>query len=115
MTDRKKPSAGFWITVALVAVLVGYPLSFGPACWLVRREKLSRQATARIYNPLLWVIFNRHNPIKPTKTTLRTYCEYFAPRRMRLVGFGSGGLFEDGVLEDLRAESKFRNLVRQAK
>ena len=34
MTDRKKPSAGIWITVALVAMLVGYPLSFGPACWL---------------------------------------------------------------------------------
>jgi len=27
MTDRKKPTAGFWITVALVAVLVGYPLA----------------------------------------------------------------------------------------
>ncbi len=26
MTDRKKPTAGFWITVALVTVLVGYPL-----------------------------------------------------------------------------------------
>ena len=32
-SDRKKPTAGFWITVALVAALVGYPLSFGPACW----------------------------------------------------------------------------------
>ncbi len=30
--DRKKPTAGFWISVALVAVLVGYPLSCGPAC-----------------------------------------------------------------------------------
>jgi hypothetical protein len=25
-SDRKHHSAGFWITVALVAVLVGYPL-----------------------------------------------------------------------------------------
>jgi len=33
-SPRKKPSAGFWIVVAMVAVLVGYPLSFGPACWL---------------------------------------------------------------------------------
>ncbi len=32
--ERKKPTAGFWITVALVAALVGYPLSFGPACWV---------------------------------------------------------------------------------
>lgn len=29
---RKHPSAAFWITV--VAVLVGYPLSFGPWCWI---------------------------------------------------------------------------------
>ena len=26
MTSPQKPTAGFWITVALVAVLVGYPL-----------------------------------------------------------------------------------------
>ena len=27
----KKAGFGFWVTVALVATLVGYPLSFGPA------------------------------------------------------------------------------------
>jgi len=31
MTDRKHSSPAFWITAALLAVLVGYPLSFGPA------------------------------------------------------------------------------------
>src|ERR1700693_5218805 len=36
--DRKHPSAAFWLTVALVAVLVGYPLSFGPACWLTSQS-----------------------------------------------------------------------------
>jgi len=30
--DRKKPGVAFWATVAAVAVLVAYPLSFGPAC-----------------------------------------------------------------------------------
>jgi hypothetical protein len=33
MTSPRKPTAGFWSTVALVAVLVGYPLSFGPEWW----------------------------------------------------------------------------------
>ena len=33
MTSPRKPTAGFWITVALFAVLAGYPLSIGPACW----------------------------------------------------------------------------------
>jgi hypothetical protein len=32
--DRKKPGVTFWITLALVAVLVGYPLSAGPAFWI---------------------------------------------------------------------------------
>jgi hypothetical protein len=30
---RKTRKAKFWAIVVLVAVLVGYPLSFGPACW----------------------------------------------------------------------------------
>jgi hypothetical protein len=34
MTSRKKPGLAFWATVALVVVLVAYPLSFGPACWV---------------------------------------------------------------------------------
>jgi hypothetical protein len=29
----KHPSAAFWLAAALVAVLVAYPLSFGPAIW----------------------------------------------------------------------------------
>jgi hypothetical protein len=36
-SDRKKPGVAFWATVALVVVLVGYPLSFGPACWIAGR------------------------------------------------------------------------------
>jgi hypothetical protein len=34
MTSARNPTAGFWITVALVAVLVGYPLSIGPTEWI---------------------------------------------------------------------------------
>jgi len=30
--ERKKPTAGFWITVAVVAVLA-YLVSIGPAYW----------------------------------------------------------------------------------
>jgi len=40
MTARKKPSVGFWITVALVTVMVEYPLSFGSACCGI--ESISR-------------------------------------------------------------------------
>ncbi len=39
--DGSKPTPGFWITVARVAVLAGYPLSFGPACWLTATPETS--------------------------------------------------------------------------
>jgi hypothetical protein len=59
MTDRKKPSAGFWTTVALVVVLVGYPFSFGPACWLASKTGVAYQDVTPsrglfIYWPLGW-------------------------------------------------------------
>jgi hypothetical protein len=38
MADRK-PTPAFWVTVTLVAVLVAYPLSFGPACWAYSRKQ----------------------------------------------------------------------------
>jgi hypothetical protein len=45
MTDelKRKPTAGFWITVVVVVVLVGYPLSFGPVCWIIGRPGTSEQ------------------------------------------------------------------------
>ena len=58
-SDRKKPTAGFWITVALVAVLVGYPLSFGPACWILTHQKLlskTRNAVEAPYVPLFQLL-----------------------------------------------------------
>lgn len=33
--SRKKPGVAFWGTVAL-AVVLAYPVSFGPACWFAR-------------------------------------------------------------------------------
>ena len=38
MTSRQKPTAGLWITVALAAVLVAYPLIFGPATWIADQD-----------------------------------------------------------------------------
>jgi len=57
--DRKHPSAAFWITAALVAVLVGYPLSFGPVIWLGQREWIPEavaEGLSWIYMPLAWLI-----------------------------------------------------------
>ncbi len=60
-TDRKHPSAGFWITVTVVAVLVGYPLSYGP--WWAILPKLPvdiRRLELWIYRPL--AVFEFHGP-----------------------------------------------------
>jgi hypothetical protein len=56
VTSRKKPTAGFWITVALAAVLVGYPLSFGPACRLANRNVISPDVIRMGYKPILRVM-----------------------------------------------------------
>ena len=39
--------------VALVAALVGYPISFGPACWIGSRTGIGNGALAVVYQPLL--------------------------------------------------------------
>jgi hypothetical protein len=53
VTNRKHPSAGFWITVALVAVLVAYPLSVGPACWIATRIDGGENAWNIAYRPIV--------------------------------------------------------------
>ena len=36
MTSRKKPAVALWATVVVVVMLL-YPISFGPACWISSR------------------------------------------------------------------------------
>jgi hypothetical protein len=64
MTDRKKPGVAFWGTVVLVLVMA-YPLSFGPACWLYSRsESLEIWETSdRIYYPILWACWHAPEPV----------------------------------------------------
>jgi hypothetical protein len=57
MNSSRKPAAGFWFTVALVAVLVGYPLSFGPMQWLFHQGFMPQWAELPchyFYRPLAW-------------------------------------------------------------
>ena len=57
MASSRKPTAEFWITVAFLAVLVGYPISFGPACWVSSRHGRSSSAeiVSHIYAPAIRV------------------------------------------------------------
>ena len=60
--DRKHPSVAFWLTVAVVAVLVLYVLGSGPACWLSNQSGFPQWgiiALGYIYQPLDWL--TRHS------------------------------------------------------
>ena len=52
MTDRTKPGVAFWATVVVVAGLVAYPLSFGPACWVSSRFDVGHKLVPVMYRPL---------------------------------------------------------------
>jgi len=53
MTDRKKPGVALWASVALVVVLVGYPLSFGPVCWMNSRNGFGDRLLRGFFHPIL--------------------------------------------------------------
>ncbi len=63
MTGGKKPGVAFWATVMVGVVLVGYPLSFGPACWIATRTHTDdAKLFAVVYGPMWWAI-RREAPV----------------------------------------------------
>ena len=59
MTDRQKAGVAFWATVAVVVVTVAYPLSFGPAYWLLNHTELPAPLVSALvifYLPITWLI-----------------------------------------------------------
>ena len=84
---RKTPGVAFWATVVVVALL-GYPLSFGPACWWswhcreaqgFDRDNSSEDIEPRaplIYWPLGWTVM--HGPV-PIARAICWYATFAAP------------------------------------
>ena len=81
MTDSKKHGWAFWATVGLVVVLVGYPLSFGPACWLVSWEILPDWGIGAIYRPLYYHFAEQEAAFARTK--------HFHPIFKHLIRYGT--------------------------
>ena len=51
--SRKKPGVAFWATVVAVVLAVAYPLSFGPACWILDSSNLDDGSVVGVtYRPL---------------------------------------------------------------
>src|SRR5215813_12587076 len=52
MERNSRTTAGFWATVVVVSLLLLYPLSFGPACWINRWTGMGKRAMAIVYRPV---------------------------------------------------------------
>jgi hypothetical protein len=56
--ERKKSSLSFWTTVVVVVVLVGYPLSLGPVCWIKCDAERHEVVVPTVYWPIGWIMRN---------------------------------------------------------
>jgi len=61
--DSKSPGLMFWTTVMVLVLLVGYPLSFGPACWMTSRLNAGASAIPVVYRPLTWTMSPSSNAL----------------------------------------------------
>jgi len=52
--QKTKPGVAIWATVVVVVLLVAYPVSFGPACWITSRADGNR-LIPKIYWPVAWI------------------------------------------------------------
>jgi hypothetical protein len=58
MSDEPKRRFGSWIGWTLLALLVLYPLSVGPAAWICNLSDSERAWSAyrQLYRPLIWCV-----------------------------------------------------------
>jgi hypothetical protein len=66
--EHKQPGVAFWATVVLViAVMLAYPLSLGPAVWLYHHKYVPNWARMPIqvfYSPLEWLAHHGPGPVR---------------------------------------------------
>jgi hypothetical protein len=60
---RRRRSFGVWAAVALVAGGVLYPLSIGPACWMMNHGWISLETYILLYTPVNTVVEKSPGPI----------------------------------------------------
>jgi hypothetical protein len=62
MNERKRSSAVFYAAI-VVAVLMVYPLSFGPVCRLSEGGHIKGRTVWIAYRPILWMAYRAPSPI----------------------------------------------------
>jgi hypothetical protein len=60
--SRRKHSPWFRSGVAIIVLLVGYPVSLGPACWITSRFDFTVQSLGTLYLPIWKVITPPRDP-----------------------------------------------------
>src|SRR5262249_47774834 len=66
----KQPSAVFWAVVVVVLAVMGYPLSFGPTCWLCENGVIPQRTAWLLFRPCTWLCVNGPRPVA---TLIRGY------------------------------------------
>jgi hypothetical protein len=100
MAPRKHPSAALWLTVALVVVLVAYPLSFGPACWWFSSEistfdaKPPVRRAPRAYFPIGWLA--QHGP-QPVGDAIFWYATFYNDSILLPTNMAGSEWYDSGV------------------
>jgi hypothetical protein len=74
--DHKKPGVAFWTTVVVVVMLVVYPLSLGPVCWITCQMERGEGLVAVIYRPILWTVSD--NPAQLSRRWVFWYAALFS-------------------------------------
>jgi hypothetical protein len=81
-SDNKKQSGwlwGWWLAVGLVALVIAYPLSAGPANWYLQHPDVSYRTELRLirfYEPLSVAI--DHVPT-PVRNVYYAYVQWWSP------------------------------------
>jgi hypothetical protein len=83
--DGKKPGVSFWATVVVVVLLVAYPLSFGPACWIASRVNSRTRTLPAFYRPLISAMSTSETIYRAGKW----YSELGAADRWGWIGIGA--------------------------
>ena len=56
--EHRKLGTRFWAAVAVLTILISYPLSFGPACWIAARFDGGESVWNLAYHPLIVILLN---------------------------------------------------------
>jgi hypothetical protein len=76
----------------VVGLVLGYPLSFGPACWISGPEHVIDGAFCTFYRPLLIAL--QHCP-QPVRNGARWYFELWLPSGIEFIGEPKAAWFLD--------------------